>query len=121
MSDTTRTPYPVAVLCQEYTRLRCYARMLARLDLPLYAELLRDVSGFMLDEAPDEALADLDTIKRIFEIDMLVANPDVVLMRASVQRPVEPIPEPDPEPEPTEKPDPDEPKAESRLPEEERP
>jgi hypothetical protein len=78
------TAFTVATLCVEYARLRCAARLMAHHDETEYAALLRDVSGYLLDEAPAEARADLDTVKRIMEIDIAIVDPTVVLLRASV-------------------------------------
>ena len=92
------TDFTIAVLCQEYARLRCYARLLAhRGDAGDFAGLLRDVSSYLLDEAPPEALADLDTVKRIMEIDVAITDPIVVLLRASIEPPELPLGGPPPE------------------------
>jgi hypothetical protein len=87
MSDRDQVPTAVAMLCAAYASLRCGARILARADHQLYADVLRDAAEFITDEAPGAAFPDLDAVKRIMEIDEGVTDVTVVLQRASIPVP----------------------------------
>lgn len=83
------TTITTAALCEAYARLRCTARLLARLDYPEESATFRDTAVFLVDEAPIDALPDLDTVKRIIEIDTVITDPLEVLLRASIHPPEE--------------------------------
>jgi hypothetical protein len=71
----------IVELCRAYAALHCHARLC---NHPDYAACLYKSAQALGATAPGTALAYLDTVKRVLEIDPTVTTVSVVLMRASL-------------------------------------
>ena len=85
-----RPSVATARVCRQYAILICRIRRLSTMQvssLGLRLRLLNEAARKTYEEAPEEALPYLDTVKRILEIDYYQTNPAIILMRASVEAP----------------------------------